>query len=52
MAVRWSCPHCEQSMYSAWDDRDKPMVACIHCQKEFENPYFIPSWKEGDSCVR
>ena len=46
MAVRWSCPHCDQSMFSAWDDRDRETVTCIHCQKEFPNMYHIPRRKE------
>jgi DNA-directed RNA polymerase subunit RPC12/RpoP len=40
--VRWKCPHCSKRMFSSWEASDKAKVKCIHCGREFDNPYYKP----------
>jgi predicted RNA-binding Zn-ribbon protein involved in translation (DUF1610 family) len=38
--VEWKCPHCGESMYSAYPNPKSPVVTCINCKKLIPNPYF------------
>lgn len=39
-AIRWLCPRCFNSQYSAYDNREKAEVECLACGWVFDNPYY------------
>lgn len=41
--VSWTCPYCEQNMYSTYLARDQEKVRCIGCGQWFDNPYYEPA---------
>ena len=46
--VSWTCPHCGKLMHSAWDKHTDRVVACIHCDGTFKNPYYFKLQERGE----
>jgi len=40
MVYKWRCPFCNEYEYSAYPWREKELIKCIYCGKEYGNPYY------------